>query len=114
MATTAFACGHTVLVEAQFSRPDRACPACRREAWAENQNQRGAQREKARTAYSDPAAEARELLAGIEIPESAPAPLAIDWHSAALLSLGALPQAPTERTESGARGNTAPRPPDRT
>lgn len=101
---TKFTCGHTALVEARFSRPDRACPGCRRTARAEIENQRDAQREKARATDAGSGDEARELLAGIEIPESVPAPLVIDWRNAALMLIRRAMVAEREFGKNGAVG----------
>uniref|UniRef100_UPI003F49330D zinc-ribbon domain-containing protein n=1 Tax=Amycolatopsis sp. CA-096443 TaxID=3239919 RepID=UPI003F49330D len=38
VVATTFACGHTVVVEAKLSRPERDCPPCRRAAWAETES----------------------------------------------------------------------------
>uniref|UniRef100_UPI003F491FFB zinc-ribbon domain-containing protein n=1 Tax=Amycolatopsis sp. CA-096443 TaxID=3239919 RepID=UPI003F491FFB len=101
---TKFTCGHTVLMEARFSRPDRTCPACQRATWAEIEKQRDAQRERARVTHAGTGDEARELLADIEIPESAPAPLVIDWRREALTLIRRAMVAEREFGKTGATG----------
>lgn len=84
MVETTFTCGHTVLVEAKRSRPDRLCPPCRRAEWERIERELPARREAARAAYATSRDEAQTLLADLAVPTSLPAPLVKEWQTQAL------------------------------
>ncbi|WNV84728.1 zinc-ribbon domain-containing protein [Umezawaea sp. Da 62-37] len=104
VVVTAFTCGHSALVETRSSRPDRVCPACRRKATAQAEQQKPARRESARIAYAATEKQAKLMLAGIEVPDSLPPPLVEAWRSMALTQIRRALVAEGEFGKTGAAG----------